>query len=400
MPLPGHAEPLIAHAQPDGPEPRRDPLMRRALRRRRRGPRPLPSQRHGEPVRLVPRRRRARATAQHRIGTNTSQACHKHALFRCTPRRATHRAACPARVELVNQESTKSTLACAQLRRAPVERRSTSHDLRACGLIATTRSSTRVRNGRLLPALSRCLRRRPPEHLRSRACFLAAVKACGPDAVLSPLLRRRASGASSSGTTATPRSPRRTPRKHPRHPHPHERQHIERTFHKGIPVTTPARTLIDLSSMLPFKPAAQSGQRSPQPAPHHARTNSSPPTTEAPSKLRAILATAAPTRNEFEDVVLALLEDLPKPDVNQPPRLRLRPRLPLARPPPHPRSRQHAVPRPHSSPAPTTPPARPTSKPHGERVLRVTWRQATTQPHKTRARIEAALERGTLTYRT
>ena len=35
-------------------------------------------------------------------------------------------------------------------------------------------------------------------------------------------------------------------------------------------------------------------------------------------KLRAVVASGAPTKNEFEDLVHALLGDLPKPHVNQP----------------------------------------------------------------------------------
>ena len=35
----------------------------------------------------------------------------------------------------------------------------------------------------------------------------------------------------------------------------------------------------------------------------------------------------------------------------------------------------------------------------GERVIRVTWRQATTRPTQTRARIPPSAERDTLTYR-
>ena len=54
-----HAEALIADAQPDRPEARRDPLVRAPLGRRRRRPRPLPRQRDREVV--APPRRTARS---------------------------------------------------------------------------------------------------------------------------------------------------------------------------------------------------------------------------------------------------------------------------------------------------------------------------------------------------
>ena len=46
----------------------------------------------------------------------------------------------------------------------------------------------------------------------------------------------------------------------------------------------------------------------------HEIITSAPPRREA---LRGLLANAAPTRNEFEDAVHALLDGLPRPDVNQ-----------------------------------------------------------------------------------
>ena len=105
--------------------------------------------------------------------------------------------------------------------------------------------------------------------------------------------------------------------------------------------------------------------------------------------LRRVVASGAPTRNEFEDLVHALLKDLPKPHTNQP----LLGYTPDFHWPDHrlileadgrethdqllaradDRSRQRFL------------------EAHGYRVLRVTWRQATLEPQRTRARLRAAL---------
>jgi predicted transcriptional regulator of viral defense system len=86
---------------------------------------------------------------------------------------------------------------------------------------------------------------RPPSPL---ATAMAAVLACGPNAALS----HRSAGAlwrilprwhSPVEVTAP------TKRDHPAI-HVHRSRHIDTTVHYGIPVTTPARTLVDLADVL------------------------------------------------------------------------------------------------------------------------------------------------------
>ena len=186
-------------------------------------------------------------------------------------------------------------------------------DLRTCGLSAE--ASPCARRGRApLPEVPRRLRACIP-NLSLEGEFLAAVKACGPGAVLSHF-----SAAVLHGwfdwdwrfpeVTAT------NPRTH-KGIYTHRSKNIERVFLKGIPVTPPARTLIDLSATLPFAGCAERSTRR-STAGNQARASSSRSKHRGATKLREILATAAPTRNEYEDIVLAVLLQggLPMPDVN------------------------------------------------------------------------------------
>jgi hypothetical protein len=98
----------------------------------------------------------------------------------------------------------------------------------------------------------------------------------------------------------------------------HRSKNIEREMLKGIPVTPVLRTLTDLSSMLPFAGTRRAvnealNQRAIKPS-ELVTCNR-----RGAKQLRAILATAAPTRNEYEDIVLAVLTQagLPMPEVNQ-----------------------------------------------------------------------------------
>src|SRR5690242_5823878 len=86
--------------------------------------------------------------------------------------------------------------------------------------------------------------------LTTEARWLAATKACGADAALSryagcalwDLLEWDGRPPDVNATTAR------------RHPgiNVHRTTRPERVFHKGIPVTPPLRTLVDVSSLLPF----------------------------------------------------------------------------------------------------------------------------------------------------
>jgi hypothetical protein len=91
----------------------------------------------------------------------------------------------------------------------------------------------------------------------------------------------------------------------------------EVTVHKGIPVTTPAQTVIHLSSLAPFatlRRAVNQGLNLRLLSLRDLITHQH----RGAKNLRAVLATAAPTRSENENAVLHLLDDagIPKPLVN------------------------------------------------------------------------------------
>jgi very-short-patch-repair endonuclease len=265
------------------------------------------------------------------------------------------------------------------------------HDLRACGL-SDDAIFTRVRGGRLFPKYRGVYAVGHP-HIPLEGLFLAAVKACGPGAVLS----HYAAAVLWALVKWDGRYPEVTAPTRRQHPgiRTHKSANIESTFYKGIAITTPVRTLIDLSSMLPFKALRRAvnealNQRLIKPSDlitsHH----------RGAKKLRRILATAAPTRSELEDVVLALLDGLPKPQVNQPinghryiPDFRWPDRRLILEAD----SKQfhgHMLARADDAARQAYLEAT------GERFVRVTWHEATTQPGTTRARIEAALRSGVL----
>jgi very-short-patch-repair endonuclease len=267
-------------------------------------------------------------------------------------------------------------------------------ELRACGL-SRDMVSDRVRAGHLHP-LHRGVyavgHANPPLNGR----FLAAVKACGPTAVLSHF-----SAAALYGFLPwDDRSPEITsPRSHK---HPGIRAHRtlldprDVTRHETIPTTTPARTLHDLSSKLPFQPLRRATRQA-----HALRLVSTRQLTDVlararrPTKLARIVATGlVPTRSELEDAVLDLIAagGLQPPDVNVPLRLDGRLVIPDFRWPAerlvieadgaawhdHRLAREDDVERQALLEA------------HGERVVRVTWDQAIRQRSQTLARLKRA----------
>jgi hypothetical protein len=97
----------------------------------------------------------------------------------------------------------------------------------------------------------------------------------------------------------------------------HRGANFERTIHKGIPVTTPIQTLIHLSSTADFETlrrAVNEALNRRLVTPLQLITSNH----RGAKKLRAVLATAAPTRSENENAVLHLLHaaGIPKPLVN------------------------------------------------------------------------------------
>jgi very-short-patch-repair endonuclease len=169
--------------------------------------------------------------------------------------------------------------------------------------------------------------------------------------------------------------------------------------HDGIPLTSPARTLLDLASALP-EPALRRAARQAQSL---QRVNVREllevlgrlgPRRGA-SKLARIIATGpAPTRSELEDAVLDLVlrGGLTHPNVNVPLILAGRRVVPDFRWP-----EQRLVVEADGATWHDDKLAREDDaerqallEMHGERVLRVTWDQAIARPRETLARIRAA----------
>jgi very-short-patch-repair endonuclease len=262
-------------------------------------------------------------------------------------------------------------------------------ELQECGL--TPRAvSRRVRSGRL-HRLHRGVYAVGHRNVPLNGRFLAAVKACGPTAVLSHY-----SAAALWGVVVWDGRPievtvASTARRKHRGLRIHRTQNPERTRRAGIPVTPPARTLIDLAATLPFKPLRRAVRQA-----QALRLVSLAELAGARSRtLAEILAAGpAPTRSELEDAVLELMlrGGLQRPDVNVPMTLAGRTVVPDFRWPgerlvveadgrewhDNRLAREDDVERQALLEA------------RGERVVRVTWRQAVARPQETLARIRAA----------
>jgi hypothetical protein len=261
-------------------------------------------------------------------------------------------------------------------------------ELHACGLDDHA-ILVRVRNGRLHKRF-RGVYAVGHDMLSLAGCFLAAVKACGPGAVLSHYAAAVLHGL----LPWDGRYPEVTTRHARRHAgiRAHRSDHIERCFVNGIPVTPVLRTLIDLSgSKLPDEQLRRAVNESLNlravrlgdlVTSNHRGAN----------RLRAIVASAAPTMNEFEDVVLAITTQggLPMPDVSQ---------WYLGYKPDFRWAEQHVIveadgKRTHDQALARADDARRQAvfEEAGETVLRVTWLQATMQPQATLRRITRALQ--------
>ena len=155
------------------------------------------------------------------------------------------------------------------------------------------------------------------------ARYMAAVKACGDNALLSGLaaahLYGLIKGSEPIPYVTAPRERRvrgvRTSRS----------REIEPAVHRGIPVTTVARTLVDLASALPLtdltRACHEAGVKYGTTPGQVEEVLARRPTTPGARKLRAILRGDAPvTQSVLERRFLGLLadNDLPAPIVNKP----------------------------------------------------------------------------------
>ncbi len=164
-------------------------------------------------------------------------------------------------------------------------------ELHRCGLTDKA-VMVRVRNGLLHPRY-RGVYAVGHDNPGLEGCWLAAVKACGTGAVLSHYAAACLwclldwDYRDVEVTTHNPR----------RHQgiRAHRSDNIERTHRKGIPVTPPLRTLVDLSSMLPFatlRRAVNEALNQRLVKPHELVTANH----RGAQQARAVVATGAPTR--------------------------------------------------------------------------------------------------------
>jgi very-short-patch-repair endonuclease len=188
-------------------------------------------------------------------------------------------------------------------------------DLRSCGL-SFDEVKARVRN-RMLFRVYRGVYAVGHPRLSLEGRFYAAVRACGAGAVLShycacvlwglrPWIHR-------FPDVTSPTQRRQQGINH------HRSDHIEATVHKGIPVVTPARAIFDIAPVVPFdslRGAVNHALGLELVTPIDLMRHDG----RGAKQLRRVLATAAPTKSENENLVLHLIHEaqLPTPLVNPP----------------------------------------------------------------------------------
>jgi very-short-patch-repair endonuclease len=198
-----------------------------------------------------------------------------------------------------------------------------TEELRGCGL-SLNAIVVRARRGQLHP-LYRGVYAVGHRNVPLEGRFLAAVKACGPGAVLSHF----SAAALYELVRWDDRFPEVTAASNRRHRgiRVHRSSMLEVddvTRHKGIPVTTPARTLVDLAATFEYhalRRTVREAQRTLVTVRQLTRALDRLGPRRGVTKLAKILATGhAPTRSELEDAVLDLVlaGGLRHPNVNRP----------------------------------------------------------------------------------
>jgi len=275
-----------------------------------------------------------------------------------------------------------------------------THDLRACGLSGTA-VTRRVRHGRL-HRLHRGVYAVGHPATTRQARFMAAVLACGIRACLSHF----AAAALWGFLRWEDRLPDVTVAGCQRHIDG-VRVHRSRALlqrdvlrHESIPVTSPARTLLDLAAVLPrraLRRAARQAQVDRRVSVRQLleiadRCNGHP----GAARLRAAVADGpAPTRSELEDILLDLLDaaGVQRPEINVMLHLDGEAIVPdylwrdrrLAIEADSATWHDHKLVREHDADKQAILEA------HGYRVMRVSYRQTMARPQQTLARIRAAL---------
>ena len=272
-----------------------------------------------------------------------------------------------------------------------------SEELRRCGL-SLNAIAVRARNGWLHP-LYRGVYAVGHRNLPLNGRFLAAVKACGPTAVLS----HYSAAALYELVRWDDRHPEVTTTNQRTHKgiRTHRSSMLElqdTTRRHGIPTTTPARTLVDLAATLPYRSlrrAVREAQRQLVTIRQVLDTLDRLGPRRGSANLTKILATGpAPTRSELEDAVLDLLvgAGFQPPDVNVPLTIGNRRVIPDFRWPAQRLVIEADGAAFHDDRLTREDDAERQAllEAHGERVLRVTWAQAITRRAETLERIRAA----------
>jgi hypothetical protein len=239
--------------------------------------------------------------------------------------------------------------------------------------------------------------------LTQDAHFLAAVKAHGPEAWLS----HHAATVHFALLAPSDRPPDVTVLGPTTRRHPGLRTHRttrldprDRTRHRGVPTTAPARTLLDLAgTAIPDKGL----RRAVHEAQAQRLTNvrdlvdvlNRHPGRRGATRLRALVADGpAPTRSELEDIVLDLIlrAGLPKPDVNKSLHIHGRRLIPDFRWPKHHLILEADGGQWHDTPLAQADDAERQSflEQHGERIIRARWNEAVRAPRRVLDRLYTA----------
>jgi len=273
-------------------------------------------------------------------------------------------------------------------------------ELYACGL-SHTAVFDRVQNGRLHPMYRGVYavgHANPP----LEGCFLAAVKACRPGALLS----HHAAAAHWDYLPWDGRDPEVTVTGSATRSHRGIRVHRtllldarDRRHYRGIPVTSPARTLLDLAGTRISDDRLRRAVREALALKRVTIAQLIEILTRLPHRrgarrLAAIVAAGVPTRSELEDAALDLLlrGGLAHPDVNRPLTLSGRRVISDFRWPEQRLVLEADGAAWHDNPLAREDDAQRQAilEAHGERVVRVTWEQVVARPRPTFARVAAA----------
>jgi hypothetical protein len=227
--------------------------------------------------------------------------------------------------------------------------------------------------------------------------WMAAVKACGPGAALSHLDAGELWGFLEPEGDHLPHVTAPANRRVPGiRVHRSSLEPPDVARHRGIPVTTPARTLIDLAAILNERALRHAVRRAQGhrriSLPHMLRTLDRLGARRGTATLRRIIATGpAPTRSVLEDVVLDLFlgAGFEHPDVNKPITVAGHRVIPDFRWPEHRLIVEADGPGWHDRALDAE--RQDLLEAHGERVVRVTWEQATLRRPETVAALTKLL---------